>query len=109
MSIAIQIAYLISSILFVLGIKMLNKTKSARQGNRLSALGMFIAILATLVQIQVISFVEIFACIVVGAAIGLYYANIINDLLQSPFSMDKINLMYSGETLSKIFLKHFVG
>lgn len=75
MSIAIQIAYLISSILFVLGIKMLNKTKSARQGNRLSALGMFIAILATLVQIQVISFVEIFACIVVGAAIGLYYAN----------------------------------
>lgn len=75
MSITIQIAYLISSILFVLGIKMMNKTKSARQGNRLSALGMFLAILATLIQIDVISFVEIFACIVIGSAIGLYYAN----------------------------------
>ncbi|MBB6324681.1 NAD(P) transhydrogenase subunit beta [Algoriphagus iocasae] len=75
MSISIQIAYLIASILFVLGIKMMNKTKSARQGNRLSALGMFIAIVATLLQIEVISLVEIFGCIVLGSAIGLYYAN----------------------------------
>lgn len=75
MSISIQIAYLIASILFVLGIKMMNKTKSARQGNRLSALGMFIAIVATLLQIEVISLVEIFGCIVLGSSIGLYYAN----------------------------------
>ncbi|EAZ80960.1 NAD(P)(+) transhydrogenase (Re/Si-specific) subunit beta [Algoriphagus machipongonensis] len=75
MSITIQIAYLVASILFVLGIKMMNKTKSARQGNRLSALGMLIAIIATLLQIQVISMVEIFGCIVLGSAIGLYYAN----------------------------------
>lgn len=54
---------------------MMNKTKSARQGNRLSALGMFIAILATLVQIDAISLVEILGCIVLGSAIGLYYAN----------------------------------
>lgn len=75
MSIAILLAYLIASILFVLGIKMMNKTKSARQGNRLSALGMLIAIVATLLQIEVISLVEIFGCIVLGSAIGLYYAN----------------------------------
>ena len=75
MSIAIELAYLIASVLFVLGMKMMNKTKSARQGNRLSALGMFIAILATLLQIDAISLVEILACIVVGSAIGLYYAN----------------------------------
>ena len=75
MSLAIQLAYLVASVLFVLGIKMLNKTHSARQGNRLSALGMFIAILATMLQIDAISFVEIFACIVLGSAIGLYYAN----------------------------------
>lgn len=75
MSITIQIAYLVASILFVLGIKMMNKTKSARKGNRLSALGMLIAIIATLLQIQVISMVEIFGCIVLGSAIGLYYAN----------------------------------
>ena len=75
MSIAIELAYLIASVLFVLGMKMMNKTKSARQGNRLSALGMFIAILATMLQIDAISLVEILACIVLGSAIGLYYAN----------------------------------
>ncbi|WP_425637826.1 NAD(P)(+) transhydrogenase (Re/Si-specific) subunit beta [Algoriphagus yeomjeoni] len=75
MSIAIELAYLIASVLFVLGMKMMNKTKSARQGNRLSALGMFIAIVATLVQIDAISLVEILGCIVLGSAIGLYYAN----------------------------------
>lgn len=75
MSVAIELAYLISSVLFVLGMKMMNKTKSARQGNRLSALGMLIAIVATLLQIDAISLVEIFACIVIGSAIGLYYAN----------------------------------
>ncbi len=75
MSLAIELAYLVASILFVVGIKMLNKTQSARRGNRISALGMFIAILATLVQIDAISLVEIFACIVLGSAIGLYYAN----------------------------------
>lgn len=75
MSITIELAYLIASILFVLGIKMLNKTKSARQGNRLSALGMFIAIVATMLQIDAISLVEIFGCILLGSVIGLYYAN----------------------------------
>ena len=75
MSVAIELSYLVSSVLFVLGMKMMNKTKSARQGNRLSALGMFIAIVATLLQIDAISLVEIVGCIVVGSAIGLYYAN----------------------------------
>jgi NAD(P) transhydrogenase subunit beta len=75
MSLAIQLAYLIASILFVVGMKRMNKTKSARQGNLLSALGMFIAIVATLVQVQAISLVEIFGCIILGSAIGLYYAN----------------------------------
>ncbi|WP_339880498.1 NAD(P)(+) transhydrogenase (Re/Si-specific) subunit beta [uncultured Algoriphagus sp.] len=75
MSIAIELAYLIASVLFVLGMKMMNKTKSARQGNRLSALGMFIAIVATMLQIDAISLVEILGCIVLGSAIGLYYAN----------------------------------
>lgn len=75
MSLAIELAYLIASVLFVMGMKMMNKTKSARKGNHLSALGMFIAIVATLLQIDAISLVEIFACIVLGSAIGLYYAN----------------------------------
>ncbi|WP_026969737.1 NAD(P)(+) transhydrogenase (Re/Si-specific) subunit beta [Algoriphagus terrigena] len=74
MSIAIEIAYLIASILFITGIKLLGKTKDARRGNVLSAIGMLIAIVATLLTINVLTFVEIFVCILIGGAIGLFYA-----------------------------------
>src|SRR5690554_124014 len=74
MSISIQIAYLIASILFVVGIKMLNRTKTARKGNIVSAIGMFTAILATVVQVDAISYTDILICIVVGSGIGLIIA-----------------------------------
>ncbi|MGR3810408.1 NAD(P)(+) transhydrogenase (Re/Si-specific) subunit beta [Jiulongibacter sp. NS-SX5] len=72
MNIAIQFAYLIASVLFIIGIKKMNKTKEARTGNQLSALGMLVAILATVVQVEAISLVEILICIVIGSAIGLF-------------------------------------
>ncbi len=72
MNIAVQFAYLIASVLFIVGIKKMNKTKEARLGNQLSALGMLVAILATVVQVQGISLVEILICVVIGSAIGLY-------------------------------------
>lgn len=74
MSIFIQVAYLIASILFVVGIKMLNRTKTARKGNIFSSIGMFIAILATVVQVEAISLVDILICIVIGSGIGLFIA-----------------------------------
>ena len=52
--IGISIAYIVSSILFIIGIKRLGKVTTARQGNFLSALGMFIAICATLFKMQII-------------------------------------------------------
>ena len=48
MTTGIQLAYLLASVLFILGIKFLGKTKDARKGNVLSAVGMLIAIAATL-------------------------------------------------------------
>lgn len=74
MSIFIQIAYLIASILFIIGIKRLGKTSEARSGNILSAVGMLIAIVATLVQVQLLTIPEIMICIAIGSAIGLYIA-----------------------------------
>lgn len=74
MSIYTQVAYLIASILFVAGIKMLNRTKTARKGNMVSAIGMFIAILATVLQVEAISLVDILICVVIGSSIGLYIA-----------------------------------
>lgn len=75
MSNIVQIAYLISSILFILGIKFLGKTKDARKGNVLSAVGMLLAIVATLVNLNLATFPEMLACVLLGGAIGLYYAN----------------------------------
>ena len=56
MIIAIEITYLISSILFILGIKYLGSPKTARKGNLYAAIGMFLAIAATLLDQQVLTF-----------------------------------------------------
>lgn len=66
----IQIIYLLSSVLFILGIKMLGKTSSARQGNFYSGFAMLLAIAATLYSQEIFSEWEIFAAILVGSAIG---------------------------------------
>lgn len=74
MNIIIQLSYLIASILFIMGIKRLGKTSEARSGNMLSAAGMMIAIIATLIQVQLLTIPEILICIVIGSAIGIYIA-----------------------------------
>lgn len=70
----IKIAYLIASVMFIIGIKMLGKTSTARQGNTISALAMFIAIAATLLDSQVLSFTEIFVTVLIGSVIGTVIA-----------------------------------
>lgn len=74
MNITIQIAYLAASVLFIVGIKMLGRTTTARNGNLLSAVGMLIAILATVVQVEAITLIDIFVCILIGSATGLFFA-----------------------------------
>lgn len=74
MNIYIQLAYLIASVLFIIGIKKMNKTSEARNGNLISSVGMLIAILATVVQVEAISLIDIFICMIIGSAIGLYTA-----------------------------------
>jgi NAD(P) transhydrogenase subunit beta len=74
MNIGIEIAYLVASVLFIIGIKYLGKTKDARKGNVISAVGMVIAIAATLFTLEVLTLLEIGIAILVGTAIGLYYA-----------------------------------
>jgi NAD(P) transhydrogenase subunit beta len=70
----IKIAYLVASVLFIIGIKMLGKTSTARRGNTLSAVAMLLAIVATLLDRQVLNYTEIFVTILIGSAIGTYIA-----------------------------------
>jgi H+-translocating NAD(P) transhydrogenase subunit beta len=74
MDIIVKLAYLVASVLFIIGIKMLNKPATARKGNQLSALGMLIAIIATMFQLDILSLPEVLICIVIGSAIGYYIA-----------------------------------
>lgn len=70
----IQLSYLISSVLFIIGIKMMGKTSSARTGNIYSGLAMLLAIAATLIDNQVLTYSEIAMGMLIGSAIGGYFA-----------------------------------
>ncbi|QOJ28683.1 MAG: NAD(P)(+) transhydrogenase (Re/Si-specific) subunit beta [Ignavibacteriales bacterium] len=70
----INIVYLISSVLFIYGIKKLGSPKTARQGNFLSALGMLLAVAFTLLDKHIFSFEYILAGLLIGSAIGVIFA-----------------------------------
>ena len=67
---AINFAYLVASVLFILGLIGLTSPKTARNGNLLGALGMLIAVLATLAEHQIVSFELILLGLAIGAVIG---------------------------------------
>jgi NAD(P) transhydrogenase subunit beta len=69
----VDIAYLITGILFIVGLRYLSSPKTARLGNRISAVGMLIAVVATLTQ-NIVNWIVIGAALVVGAAIGIVSA-----------------------------------
>lgn len=108
MSNLVQIAYLISSVLFIIGIKLLGKTKDARKGNVISAVGMLLAIAATLVTLNLATFPEMLAAMLLGGAIGLYYAKKV-EMTQIPEMVALFNgfggLASLGVALSDHFLK----
>ena len=70
------ILYFISSILFILGIKMLSSPLTARRGNIISFLGMIIAIITTLsyIEYEISSIIYIFSGITTGGILGLIFA-----------------------------------
>ena len=74
MKITIEITYLIASVLFILGIKYLGSPKTARKGNLYAAIGMFLAIAATLFDQQVLTFEWIIIGSLIGSVAGVIMA-----------------------------------
>ncbi len=70
----IDFVYLISAVLFMLGIKNLSSPATAKFGNKLSMAGMAVAIIATMASPDMYGFVMIIIAIAIGAAIGGYAA-----------------------------------
>ena len=85
MNIFIGLLYLISAILFILGMRMLSSPETARLGNIIAAIGMFIAIVSTIpllpgitnksiFQSHLINYILIIAGILIGLIIGAFGA-----------------------------------
>ena len=70
----IQSAYLAAAILFILGLRNLSSPKTAVKGNTQAAIGMFIAIVATMLNAEVVSYGVVIAGMAVGAVIGAVLA-----------------------------------
>ncbi|MDR4509681.1 MAG: NAD(P)(+) transhydrogenase (Re/Si-specific) subunit beta [Candidatus Brocadiaceae bacterium] len=70
----ITLSYLVSSVLFILGLKQLSSPKTARSGNMLATAAMFIAVVVTLFDRKILGFAFIIAGILIGSAIGVFIA-----------------------------------
>ena len=52
----INLAYVVAAALFILGLKLLSHPDTAKKGNLISAIGMLVAVVVTLLDQQIISY-----------------------------------------------------
>ena len=69
----ISLTYLVAAVLVIVGLKMLSSPRTARRGNAIGALGMLLAIGATLLDQQLIAFRWILLGSVIGTAAGVWF------------------------------------
>ncbi|MFY9614448.1 MAG: NAD(P)(+) transhydrogenase (Re/Si-specific) subunit beta [Candidatus Dormiibacterota bacterium] len=67
----IEVAYLVSGVLFILALRWLSAPRTARRGVQAGELGMLIAVLATLIRAEIVSYEWILVGLFVGSAIGV--------------------------------------
>lgn len=67
-------AYLVASVLFILGLKALNSPETARRGIFLAEIGMLCAVVGTLVRHEIIQYQWILVGLAVGSTIGVLMA-----------------------------------
>jgi len=70
----VDIAYLVSAIAFIYGLKMLSHPKTARNGNLIASTGMLIAIIATVILGTNLDIKMIIIAMIIGSLIGAFFA-----------------------------------
>src|SRR6266568_4891919 len=79
MTVVITLAYLLAAVLFILGLKQLSSPKGARNGNFIAALGMVIALAATIPQLHFTTtgLIIVLVGVVIGSVIGTVGARMV--------------------------------
>ena len=102
----IAVAYIVAAIFFIFGLKRLSSPATARSGNQLAALGMVLALAATLLDRQILSFWTIGIGTLVGAAIGTYFARTVQ-MTAMPQMVALFNGM-GGATAALVSLAEYI-
>ncbi|MDD5724373.1 MAG: NAD(P)(+) transhydrogenase (Re/Si-specific) subunit beta [Syntrophales bacterium] len=69
--------YIIAAVLFIYGLKLLTSPLTARRGNLLSAVGMFLAVVVTLLNEEIIDYRWLLLGIAIGSVIGALFARLV--------------------------------
>lgn len=74
LSSGIELSYLVAAALFIVGLKRLGSPATARQGNLIAAVGMLIAVVATLLKQGILNYEMIAIAVAVGTVLGTVMA-----------------------------------
>jgi NAD(P) transhydrogenase subunit beta len=103
----IEVAYLLSAILFVVGLKRLQSPATARGGNAMAAGAMLVAILATVVDAEILSWNGILVGMVLGSLIGAVAARRV-EMTEMPQLVGIFN-GFGGGASALVAIAEFVG
>ncbi|MDH5314976.1 MAG: NAD(P)(+) transhydrogenase (Re/Si-specific) subunit beta, partial [Gemmatimonadota bacterium] len=94
----IILIYLAAAVCFILGLKWLSSPATAVRGNRVSSVGMLVAILVTLADRGILSYTIIAAGPVVGSGLGLWMAKTVK-MTSMPQMVALLNGLGGGASL----------
>lgn len=77
MDVITDIIYILAACLFIFGLKELSSVRTARRGNLLAALGMFLAVVITLWDRSILGYRLIAIGVILGSVIGAFAARVV--------------------------------
>ena len=108
----IGFAYLIASVLFILGLKGMTHPRTAVRGNLLGATGMFIAVVVTILDRRIVSYETLAAGLIVGSVLGALLAMRIR-MTSMPQMVALLNGLGGGASVlvagAALLESHFAG
>ena len=73
-TVLIDLCYLISAMMFITGLKGMTRPRTAVRGNLIGSAAMLLAVVATLLNYQVVSYVGLFVGMAIGSIVGVLLA-----------------------------------